>query len=231
MTEAEWLACSDPMPMLAFLQGKVSDRKLRLFAAACCWHLDSSLKKWDREGIEVAERFADGRLNESKMNAKWEALQRHHAHHNYQIYGSGELFSAIQGVVNVSPRFSAISITRSILIVAYWRGPAGYDVASINARYAGRERERARQISIVRDHFGNPFCPVSFDPSWLRWNDGTVPKIAQAIYDDRRFEDMPILADALEDAGCDHEDILRHCREPGQHVRGCWVVDLLLGKE
>jgi hypothetical protein len=68
------------------------------------------------------------------------------------------------------------------------------------------------------------------NPIWLRWNDGTVVKLAQSIYDERRFTDLPILADALEDAGCADADILAHCRGPGPHVRGCWVVDLLLGK-
>jgi hypothetical protein len=65
---------------------------------------------------------------------------------------------------------------------------------------------------------------------WLSWNDGIVPKLAQAIYDDRVFDRLPILADALEEAGCTNADILNHCRRPGEHVRGCWVVDLLLGK-
>jgi hypothetical protein len=68
------------------------------------------------------------------------------------------------------------------------------------------------------------------DSAWLAWRDGTIPKLAQSIYDRRQFADLPILADALEDAGCDNADLLRHCREPGEHVRGCWVVDLLLGK-
>ncbi len=68
------------------------------------------------------------------------------------------------------------------------------------------------------------------NPDWLAWNDATVRNIAKAIYDEQAFDRMPILADALEDAGCDNADILRHCREPGEHVRGCWVVDLLLGK-
>ena len=71
---------------------------------------------------------------------------------------------------------------------------------------------------------------MTVDPSWLTWNDGTVPKIAHAIYDNRDFDRMPVLADALEDAGCDNADILNHCRGPNVHVRGCWVVDLLLGK-
>jgi len=83
----------------------------------------------------------------------------------------------------------------------------------------------------LRDIFGNPFRPVTVNPGWLAWNDGTVPRIAQAIYDERAFDRMTILADALEDAGCTDQDILGHCRSGGEHVRGCWVVDLLLGKE
>jgi pSer/pThr/pTyr-binding forkhead associated (FHA) protein len=74
-----------------------------------------------------------------------------------------------------------------------------------------------------------PGVPV--DPAWLRWNDGTVPRLAQAIYEERRFEAMPLLHDALLDAGCDNQDILYHCKEPGPHVRECWVLDILLGKE
>ena len=78
---------------------------------------------------------------------------------------------------------------------------------------------------------GNPFRPApAADPSWLAWNGGTVAKLAAAIYDARRFADLPILADALEDAGCDNADILHHCRSEKEHVRGCWVIDLLLGR-
>jgi hypothetical protein len=84
--------------------------------------------------------------------------------------------------------------------------------------------------SHLRDLFGNPFSSPSLDNAWLAWNGGTLPKLAQAIYDDRRFGDLPILADALEEAGCDNADVLSHCRSEGPHVRGCWVVDLLLGK-
>jgi len=80
------------------------------------------------------------------------------------------------------------------------------------------------------------FGPVLFrrcvaDPGWLAWNGGMVQKLAEAIYSDRAFDRLPILADALEDACCTNQDILNHCRQPGVHVLGCWVVDLLLGKE
>ena len=84
---------------------------------------------------------------------------------------------------------------------------------------------------LLRDIVGNPFRRVAASPPWLTWNDGAVQKMVQVIYDGRRFADLPILADALEDAGCDNADILAHCRSGGEHVRGCWVVDLLLDRK
>ncbi len=86
-------------------------------------------------------------------------------------------------------------------------------------------------LELIRDIFGNPFRPSTIAPERPTWNNGTVPKLAQTIYDDRRYDIMPILGDALEDAGCTDVQILDHCRGPGPHVRGCWVVDLILGKE
>ena len=80
---------------------------------------------------------------------------------------------------------------------------------------------------MIRDIFGNPFRPIVANPAWLT---PTAVAIATAIYADRAFEQMPILADALEEAGCTNADVLLHCRSGGPHVRGCWVVDLLLGK-
>jgi hypothetical protein len=76
--------------------------------------------------------------------------------------------------------------------------------------------------------FGNPFRPLAFDS---RWRTADVLGLARGIYEDRAFERLSLLADALMDAGCDSEDTLSHCRGPGPHVRGCWVVDLVLGKE
>jgi hypothetical protein len=84
-----------------------------------------------------------------------------------------------------------------------------------------------RSVLFLHDISGNPFRPVTLDPTWLT---PKVKTLAQAIYDDRAFERMPVLADALEEAGCTNADILDHCRKPGEHVRGCWVVDLALGK-
>jgi len=92
-----------------------------------------------------------------------------------------------------------------------------------------RKAECCDQTELFRDIFGNPFRPVSVDTAWLSWNDGEISKLAKSIYDDRGFDRLPILAEVLERAGCDNEQILSHCRGPGPHARGCWVLDLLLG--
>lgn len=83
-------------------------------------------------------------------------------------------------------------------------------------------------MKLVHDIFGNPFRPVTFAPEWRT---DTAVSLARGMYESRDFSAMPILADALQDAGCDSDDVLNHCRGDGPHVRGCWVVDLLLGKE
>jgi hypothetical protein len=117
------------------------------------------------------------------------------------------------------------------MAVPAWRAVAADRVAFDAAQTEGAAAERARQCDVLRDLIGNPFRPAAVDPHWLTWNDRTVPRLARALYDEKDFDNLPVLADALEDAGCGDADLLRHCREPGRHVRGCWVLDLLLGKE
>jgi len=89
--------------------------------------------------------------------------------------------------------------------------------------------ETVYQAGLVREVFGNPFRPVRFDPAWRHANGGVVSRVAGAIYHDRGWDDLPILADALEDAGCDEPALLEHLHGPGPHVRGCWALDLVLG--
>jgi hypothetical protein len=90
------------------------------------------------------------------------------------------------------------------------------------------DREQLEQCNLLRDIFGNPFRPVTFDPAWRT---DTAVSLAKGMYESRDFGAMPILADALQDAGCDNDDVLNHCRDAKQvHVRGCWVADLVLGK-
>jgi hypothetical protein len=114
------------------------------------------------------------------------------------------------------------------LAVHRWR------TATVVARDAGiateSPHEKSAQSGLLRDIFSNPFRPAALDPSWLTRHGGLLVSMAQKMYESCDFTDLPILADALEEAGCANTDMLAHCRQPGDHVRGCWVVDLLLGK-
>jgi hypothetical protein len=104
-----------------------------------------------------------------------------------------------------------------------------HEFAEAGVRYVRSQPPLAS--TLLRDIFGPlPFREVCIHPAWLTWQGGLAVSMARWMYDSRDFTDMPVLTDALEEAGCSDPDILRHCREPGEHVRGCWVVDLLLGK-
>jgi hypothetical protein len=216
MTEAEWLACTDPAPMLAFLEDKASDRKLRLFALAC------TQRSMDRcyfspQAIETVEKYVD--LQSTSEELMWFV----HRSRKWGDEGSGwyRLFQ--------TDRFDAGAAAEIARFVAAW---AGAKTTTRNAYSTASDAMRKVQCCLLRDLVGPvPFCPIGLDPALLTWNGETVPKITHAIYDDRAFDQIPILADALEEAGCTDAAILDHCRQPGEHVRGCWVVDLLLGKE
>jgi hypothetical protein len=90
----------------------------------------------------------------------------------------------------------------------------------------GRERSFCNTVRCI---FGPlPFRPVGLVPRWLT---PTVKQLADSIYQERAFDRLPVLADALEEVGCDQPDILSHLRGGGEHCRGCWAVDLVVGKE
>src|SRR5262249_49189611 len=93
------------------------------------------------------------------------------------------------------------------------------------------KREQTHQSALLRCIFGNSFRPILLDVTWLHGHEGTVLKLARNIYKERAFDRLPVLADALEDAGCDNADILNHCRQPGEHAPGCWILDMLLNKQ
>jgi hypothetical protein len=97
-------------------------------------------------------------------------------------------------------------------------------------RAAGRLAEADAQRGLLRDLFGNPFAPVAFEPAWSAWQGGVVAQLARTIYAERRWDELPVLADALEDAGCRSDAVLGHCRSGGPHARGCWVIDRLAGR-
>jgi hypothetical protein len=227
MAEADWLACTSPVPMLYSLRDMASERKLRLFAVACCRRMlraaeGSTDSRWtrhpdprSRRAAEVAERYADACATAEELAAF------HVARGSPRPVMFADAFHAADEVVK-----QATDAAGS----AAW-GPwpdAGTDFERVKTAEAA---ERAAQVALLRDLFGNPFRPVGFDPSWLSWNQGTIASLARTIYDGRTFDLLPILGDALQDAGCADEAILGHCRMMGEHVRGCWVIDLLLGKE
>jgi hypothetical protein len=210
MTEPEWLECTDPTPMLEFLPDNASDRKLRLFACACCrrvWSLIVSEPA--KRVVEVVELHADGHATYQEVAATAEDAILNTFSYDTGTYRAN---SAAEAVATVSNN------THSCEIVAR--------CAALAVGHGGHER--LSQVTLIRCTFGNPFHPVIIDPRWLT---STVVDLASAIYNEKAFDRMPILGDALMDAGCDNEEIIAHCRSEGAHVRGCWVVDLLLAKE
>jgi hypothetical protein len=214
MTEVEWLVCNRPRTLLRFLFGKVSDRKVRLFGCACCRAVWPRLvDERSRKAVELTERFADDLVGADDM---YRALAD-------ACVASEELESSLEDSEydrEGEDRWEAAEMAWKVTAAAWGYI---YDVAA-----GGGDEEQA--VALIRDVFGNPFRPVSIDPAWLRFNNGVVVTLARAFYDERDPSRLPVLADALEDAGCVDQNILTHCRSGGPHVRGCWVVDLLLGK-
>jgi hypothetical protein len=224
MTEAEWLASKDPSRMIVLLEqrGCKNNRKFRLFAVGCCRQIWSGLEDpRSRLAVEIAEGFADGEATQSELREAFIAAS-----------------AAVEDCRDFSP-FSENQAIAAFLTAARninesaTKIPESEDAIEIAAHvwsYAvDSELSRpVKQEILLHDIFGNPFRHMTFDPSWR--TDDTVG-IATKMYYERNFDAMPILADALEDARCDNLDILNHCREPGVHVRGCWVVDLVLDKE
>jgi hypothetical protein len=218
MTEAEWLASDSPTQMLKFMKDKASERKLRLFSVALARTLWNQMNPVMRESVDAGELFADGVIlcDEVSVVAKkleqWaqDGINDSGGIRNWRKAMTPEMMSCFfLASMGHHPK------TEWILM---WEKNLYYRIAS--------KTNRLIQPTLLREVFGNPFSPVTLNPSWLA---PTVLTLANGIYEEKAFDRMPILADALQDAGCDNEDILNHCRQPGEHVRGCWVVDLLTG--
>ena len=226
MTEAEWLACADPRPMLEFLRGTASDRKRRLFAVACCRRISPEGEQEEsRRAVEVAERFADGLATNAERRASVKSMEQL-ADPGPAYYGLRQ--DAFFAAAKCSHHMAMLRV--KVMGIPHSRDVPGLRAPSSNPDW-WREygAERAAQTALINDIFGNPFRPVAFSPDWRT---DTALSLARQMYESRDFSAMPILADALQDAGCDSDDILNHCRDAAQvHVRGCWVVDLVLGKE
>ncbi len=232
MNEAErvWLTTNDhPRDLIEMVEGNPFtpplERRWRLFL--CAWgrrvaHLAETPLTYAL--IATAEQYADGAVSTTAVEQIWFSARE-----------------AMPGDENSRARnaFYAALVTgfrsgsQHIFDYAY------YGLGHAASASGDKEAEWIAQAAIVKDIFGNPFRPSPpLPPAVLAWNDGTVRRIAEAIYQDRKMPEgtldpgrLAILADALLDAGCCDEELIRHCRQPGPHVRGCWAVDLLLGKE
>jgi hypothetical protein len=237
VTEQEWMTCNDPGPMLDFLQGKATDRKMRLFAVACCrrvWYLLSDERS--RSAVHAAEHYADGLTTPAELTAAQRQAMLAYIDGTDAFYG---LRTDITRPHSTAPHAAALHAADAPPI--YMKPAADSAAYSVFKPHsfpypeaeatAAVAPERVAQAVLIRDIFGPlPFRPVTVHPDVLAWNDRLVVRLAQSIYEERRWGDMPILGDALLDAGCDNEEVMVHCRAGGEHVRGCWVVDLLLGK-
>jgi hypothetical protein len=259
--ELAWFTCTDPRAMFALLRGKENGRKFRLFACACCRRVEHLLTD-DRSSyaLEVAEQFQDGGVPAQAYKASERAAADAFAA-QARVLGADEaprgwteadrvrLFASVFAAQAVADCFGNIASAAADCCGAV----RGYGTAELTDDAQLRETgdrieaaERAAQAALLRDLYGNPFQPVALDPAWRT---GAIVALAQKMYVSRNFSEMPTLADALQDAGCENESILNHCRysslqaaepdAPGPapkhrswlHVRGCWVVDLILGKK
>jgi hypothetical protein len=236
VTEEEWLSCSDPTPMLEFLKGKASDRKLRLFAVACC-HLVCHLMPDERcrSAFEIAEHFADGKATQQELqavaDAAFDSADDNSFATGHQPFALGQgIYAAARAASYAAQRdayVAADGAARTIYLAVV--GAAGDPDVNLSARTAASYAVKQLRRKLLLDIF-NPYRPVAVDPSWLTWSGGTVVKLAQVVYDERAFDRLLELAKCLEDAGCRDPQLLGHCRNSAPHVRGCWAVDSLLGK-
>ncbi len=208
MTAKQWLACTDPFVLFTAAGDRATERKVRLFCVACCrqvLHLAPAARQKSAEALlKVAERFADVEPTKAE---RLKAEKR--AERSYSMVHAALAVRCTAGDTYYAARHAAE--------FAEGETEGGYDAV------------QAVQAELARDILGpRTPRPSAIRPDWLT---STVVALAAGIYAERAFDRLPILADALQDAGCDSEEILGHCRVPGPHGRGCWVVDLVLGKE
>lgn len=224
MRKREWIRCTDAERMLTEVWGipeEGNKRRLRLFVLTAGRRLWGRLDgEPSRLAVEVAWRQAEGTATAEEAERQFEAL--HPVYDEACATGSWEIARLVRVIGSLfrEPGSAALELIRPI-------------------PFGGADRvplltpdETNACCWLLRDIFGDRGYPVTINRALLAWNGGTIPKLAHSIYEERRFEDLPILADALEEAGCTDQDILGHCRQQkANHVRGCWVVDLLLRKE
>lgn len=232
MTESDWMEGRDPAAMLGFHRGKASDRKLRLFAVACCRRIWARMTDArSRHAVELAERSADEPVSDEELDIASGAAE--------EAYEASLTDDEGVAVADDDPRPDAAAAA-SYASSPGTLGPEHFIVVlegTASASSVGVAQEMAAQAAILRDLLGNPFRPpAAVDSAWLSWGDGTIPKLARAAYEHRDPSAgtldparLKVLADALEEAGAD-AGLIAHLRNPGLHWRGCHAIDAVLGR-
>lgn len=222
MTEEEWLTGSKPRPYLDHPACE-SARKRRLLACAVCRQLLPVMRhRVFASAVEVSELYADGLTDARALEGAHRAMGRVPRKQWYdpRLEPWQDIlllrFDDLLQVEDFSIRLIIESGCNNL--EGLKRMPGEFDLPRIGGGIV---------CDLLRDVFGNPFRPAAFSPSWRT---DTAVSLARTMYESREFSAMPILADALQDAGCTNDDILAHCRAEQAHVRGCWVIDLVLGK-
>jgi hypothetical protein len=244
MTESDRRDATDPATMAAFLRdsGPAYLRKARLFDAACCRRVQKIMsEEVNRGAVEMAERFADGEANEQELMTAWNEAGRILSEAYTAAFNSASRIgrNPSKSADHATHSYGAAYTTSGPDFLRYPGNAAQHAVAALAKDE--RSAERTAQATLLRCIFGPlPFRTPSLDPAWRTLS---VLSLADAAYSERIAPDpsrpgwlvidpvrLLVLADALEEAGCDDADILPHCREPSEHVRGCWCLDLLLAK-
>ena len=242
MTEADWLTGTDFTKHVRFAAERLSPRRQRLLAAGFCRAVAHLFAHPDLSAaLAVVERYADGLASAAeldKVRLRCRALTQEASTAYSQQIEEGQS-GAEQDVQRelawtvayaASSPLTAADVARRAdsAAVQFRTGSGLLSQAPVPASRAATEEQARVMLGVVRDVVGNPFRVVAFEPAWRT---DTVVALARQMYESREFSAMPILADALQDAGCDNADVLNHCRYEGGHLRGCWVLDQVLGKE
>jgi hypothetical protein len=226
MTEAEWLVETKSGSAIMHLGSKVSDRKLRLFGVACCWLCKNlHTEPESRKRLELIELYADGASTDAELQATaddaWELAT------GYTSVGIGSPWVGSKEWNQQMEKGRALEAIGWLATLPTPQLPVLTLIVNVVFRLEDSLSFEYQLRPLLHEIVGNPFRPGAFSPEWRT---ETALALARSMYELRDFSVMPILADALQDAGCENEDLLNHCRSYGPHVRGCWVVDLVLGR-
>jgi hypothetical protein len=263
--EQSYWSCDDPETLFASFGDRLSRRKARLFACACCRQVEHLFKdRQARQALATAERYADGQAPEtdragavslvrqvksrswggdmeSALTALLWALMEDARWSHAAEWAAREAVTAAVRAVRRTTRGAAgdapvspwelldtieddkvRSIARRLL------EKQGVEERGVDLTELARRAEQRAQCDLFRDLLGNPFRLVAIPVAWRAWREGCAVRLAATIYEQRSFQELPILGDALEEAGCTDPVVLGHCRTPAEHARGCWLLDALL---